>query len=58
MYPTFVFFSKTDKDGHVYLPGKFDENWSEHNITKFLNSQCDTKRMTGGYLDQTVRCYY
>ena len=55
MYPTFMFFPKFDKDGEVYLPGKFDENWSEHNITKFLNTNCDTSRTTGGFLDKTVR---
>ena len=54
MYPTFVFFPKTDKDGQVYLPGKYDENWSEQNITKFLNINCDTSRTTGGFLDKTV----
>eukprot|EP00795_Rhopilema_esculentum_P016709 gene16709-8159_t len=54
MYPTFVFFPKTDKDGQVYLPGKFDENWSEQNITKFLNINCDTSRTTGGFLDKTA----
>ena len=55
MYPTFMFFPKFDKDGEVYLPGKFDENWSEYNITKFLNINCDTSRTTGGFLDKTVR---
>ena len=54
MYPTFVFFPKDDKDGKVYLPGKFDENWSEKNITKFLNVNCDTSRTSGGFLDTTV----
>ena len=54
MYPTFVFFPKDDKDGQVYLPGKFDENWSEGNITKFLNINCDTSRTSGGFLDTIV----
>ncbi len=54
MYPTFVFFPKHDKDGQVYLPGKFDENWSEKNLTKFLNINCETNRMTGGILDKSV----
>eukprot|EP00112_Aurelia_sp_Birch-Aquarium-sp1_P002244 Seg1244.1 transcript_id=Seg1244.1/GoldUCD/mRNA.D3Y31 product="Protein disulfide isomerase-like 2-2" protein_id=Seg1244.1/GoldUCD/D3Y31 len=54
LYPTFMFFPKFDKDGEVYLPGKFDENWSEYNITKFLNINCDTSRTTGGFLDKTA----
>ena len=54
MYPTFVFFPKDDKDGRVLLPGKFDENWSEQNLTKFLNINCDTSRIVGGFLDTTV----
>ena len=54
VYPTFMFYSRKNKDGDVYLPGKFDENWSQFNLTKFLNMRCDTKRTAEGVLDQSV----
>ena len=53
-YPTVKVFSLKNKDGYIYYPGKYQENWSEENITKFLNIQCKTKRTSRGKLDETV----
>ena len=53
-YPTIKVYSLKNKDGYRYYPGKYQENWSEENITKFLNLQCKTKRTVMGHLDETV----
>lgn len=54
VYPTFMFYPKHDKDGVMYLPGKFDENWSEKNITKFMNVHCRSKHVQDGLLDKML----
>ena len=43
IYPTFMFYSRQNKDGVVYLPGKYEERWSETNITKFMSVHCNSK---------------
>ena len=53
-YPSIRVYTKKNKDGYMYYPGKYQENWSEQNITKFLNLQCKTKRTVMGRLDDTV----
>lgn len=53
-YPTIRVYTIKNKDGYLYHPGKFQDNWSEKNITKFLNLQCKTKRTVMGRLDDTV----
>ena len=53
--PTFKFYPKSNKDGEIYYPGKFEGNWDVKNITKFLNVHCQTKRMEDGFLDKMVR---
>ncbi|XP_002160266.3 uncharacterized protein LOC100199495 isoform X1 [Hydra vulgaris] len=54
VYPTFVFYSKTEKDGKLYYPGKFDENWTNYNITKFLNINCGLRKVIDEAEDEKV----
>ena len=56
VYPTFVYYSKVDKDGRSHYPGKFDENWSYNNITKFLNINCRLQKTIKEAEDKKVNC--
>ncbi|XP_028401489.1 protein disulfide-isomerase 1-like [Dendronephthya gigantea] len=53
-YPSIRVYTIKNKDGYLYHPGRYQENWSEQNMTKFLNLQCKTKRTIMGRLDDTA----
>lgn len=56
VYPTFVFYPKDNKDGETYLPGKYDERWSEKNITKFMNAYCQANFNENVIEEKMVNC--
>ena len=54
VYPTFKFYSVDNKDGEMYLPGKFEERWSEKNITKYMSIHCKSKVAEQHVMDKLV----
>lgn len=54
LYPTFMFYPRENKDGVVYLPGKFEEKWSEKNITKFMSVHCKSKMADDHVFDKLM----
>jgi len=53
-YPAFKFYPINNKDGEMYLPGKFDERWSEKNITKYMSIHCKSKVAEQHVMDKLI----
>lgn len=53
-YPTFKVYSQHNKDGVIYEPGRYQESYSERNITAFMNALCGTQREMRGRLNEKV----
>jgi len=54
IYPSFRFYSRTNKDGNPYLPGKYEEMWSAKNITKFMSVHCESSKADEHIMDKLV----
>ncbi|EDO43544.1 predicted protein [Nematostella vectensis] len=50
-FPTLKVYSKKNKDGWTYEPGKNNEMYSQQNLTTFMNSLCKTERLESGRLN-------